>query len=103
VPVFVKVRDTETLVPAPMDVGTDWDVKEESSAADADPAASSATAASPAATTVRGLMERRIEELLIEDRWPPLAGDDVQRSLQFLAMPCVGPCVLSNFIPACPQ
>jgi hypothetical protein len=67
--VFVKVRDTETLAPAPTDADTDWEVKEELSAPAADLATSSVTAASPAATTMMGLMVRRIEEFsFIGDR-----------------------------------
>jgi len=46
-----------------MDAGTDWEVKEELSAAAADLAASSVAAASPTAITMRGLLVGRIEEL----------------------------------------
>src|SRR3979490_1973123 len=63
VPVFLKVRDTRTRPPVRIDAGTDWEMKEELSAAAADRPASSATAASPAATTLRALTVRHIEDL----------------------------------------
>ena len=86
---FIKVRDTKTLVPVPMDAGTDWEVKEELSAAAADLAASSVRAASPAATTMRRLMAQRIEELsFIGDRWAILqcfrAGDAANQAMHAL-------------------
>ena len=62
VPVFLKVNDTENLVQVPTDAGTNWEVKEELSAAAADPVASSEAAASAAATTMGRLIVRRIEK-----------------------------------------